>query len=56
MLDELSIELLEPFEVDTQLLRPLCATCAAEDLLHVVRTPLGFGCPWTNCLQFVAGS
>lgn len=54
MLDELCLELLDPWEMDLATLRPMCATCGVDDLMHVYRTPLGFGCPWTGCRQFVA--
>jgi len=53
MLDESTVELLE-WRLDTKARpRPICATCGQEDVAHIIRTPLGFGCPWTRCLQFV---
>lgn len=29
-----------------------CANCGADQAKHELRTPLGFGCPETGCVQF----
>lgn len=52
MLDQETVAILEPEEQDAP--HAACANCGLDALRHTMRTPLGYGCPVSGCLEFVA--